>query len=90
LSTSLGSRKRQRSGACASGGTSQAGSLCFAELAAFGIVLELLIEKEELLSGSEDKFIPTVRALQDAVGEFHSAFSHDWDKAETPPEVYPA
>ena len=46
-------------------------SFLFAELAAFGYVLELFIVEEKLLSGGEHKILATVYALQHFVLEFH-------------------
>jgi hypothetical protein len=37
----------------------------------FGIVLELLVVKEKLLAGGEDKFSAAVVALEDSILEFH-------------------
>ena len=42
-----------------------------ARLAAFRLVLESLVRKEELLAGSEDELRPAVDALEDLVLEFH-------------------
>jgi hypothetical protein len=46
-------------------------ALGFAGLAAFGFVLELLIVKEKLFPGGENKITPTVDALQYLVLKFH-------------------
>lgn len=46
-------------------------ALFFAGFASFGLVLELLIVKKQLLSGCEDKISATVRTLQYPVLEFH-------------------
>ena len=36
-----------------------------------GVILELFVVKEDLLTGSEDKVSPTIHALQDPIGKFH-------------------
>jgi len=46
-------------------------ALGLAELAAFGLVLELLVVEEQLLTGCEHKVIPTIDADQSFVLEFH-------------------
>jgi hypothetical protein len=46
-------------------------ALGFALFAAFGIVLELLIVKEELLARRENKLASAVDALQYSICEFH-------------------
>jgi len=45
--------------------------LGLASLAAFGLVPELLIVKEQLFPGGENEFIPTVDALEHLVLKFH-------------------
>lgn len=42
-----------------------------AGLAVFGVVAELLVEEEELLSGTKDEVISAVAAGQDSVDEYH-------------------
>jgi hypothetical protein len=44
---------------------------CFAGLAAFGFVFKLLIVKEKLFPGCENKIAPTVDTLQHLVLKFH-------------------
>jgi hypothetical protein len=40
-------------------------------LAAFGIVLELLVVKEKLFPGCENELVPAIHALQNPVYEVH-------------------
>ena len=49
--------------------------LPFAVLAAFGIVLELFVVKEELLAGGKHKFTTAIGAFQCSVYEIHTALS---------------
>jgi hypothetical protein len=60
----------------ASGRKADTGALGLARLAALGVVLELFIEEEELLSGGEDELAATVCARQKSVYKFHGRFSH--------------
>jgi len=46
-------------------------ALSLAGLAALGFVLELLIVKEKLFPGGENKITPTVNALQHLVLKLH-------------------
>jgi hypothetical protein len=48
-----------------------AGTLRLALLAVLGIVLELLVVKEDLFTRREDKLGATVAALQYSISEFH-------------------
>jgi hypothetical protein len=43
----------------------------FAVLASFGFVFELLIVKEQLLPGGEDKVVAAINTLQNLVLKFH-------------------
>jgi hypothetical protein len=40
-------------------------------LTPFGIVLELLVVKEELFTRSKDELVPTIDTLQNPVDELH-------------------
>ena len=46
-------------------------SLHLAGLAAFGLVLELLVVKKQLFPGGENELIPTVDTLEHLVLKFH-------------------
>jgi hypothetical protein len=64
LGAGFGARERQSRDIGASAcNSSQPGAPGFAKLAALGIVLELLIEKKELLAGSKNKFIAAIAAF---------------------------
>jgi hypothetical protein len=52
--------------------------LCLAELAAFGVVLELLIVEKQLFSGSKHKLIVAVGACQEPINKLHCALSHSY------------
>src|SRR6185437_7203742 len=69
------------------GGAAQAGTFGLAELAALGVVLELLVVEKKLLACGKDELVATVRALQNAVREFHAPSPILRDRAETLPEV---
>jgi hypothetical protein len=47
-------------------------AICFAGLAAFGLVLESLVSEKHLFAGGEDEFRSTIGALQDLVMVFHT------------------
>ncbi len=47
-------------------------ALCLAQLAAFGIVPELLVMKEKLFPGGEYKFIPAIHTFENLVDELHT------------------
>ena len=51
--------------------SNQGKPLGFARFAAFGLVLELFVVKEQLFSGREQKLSATVDTLQHFVLEFH-------------------
>jgi len=57
-----------RPGAAAAGG-----ALGLAVLTSLGIVLELLVVKEKLLTGGENKVAAAIRALQNLIDEVHPA-----------------
>src|SRR6202007_1263400 len=48
-------------------------TFCLAVLAALRIILELLVVKEELFPGCENKFVSTIHAFQISVDEVHPA-----------------
>ncbi|HTV14005.1 MAG TPA: hypothetical protein VME68_04775 [Acidobacteriaceae bacterium] len=47
------------------------GALCLAVLAPFGVILKLLVEKEELFTGREHEIVSAINALQDLIDELH-------------------
>src|SRR6185312_2129746 len=76
LGSGFGARKWKSDGPVSSSCPAQAGAFGLTELAALGVVFELLVVEEELLACGKDELVATVRALQNAVREFHCAFSH--------------
>jgi hypothetical protein len=58
------------------------GALRLALLAAFGIVLEFFIVKEELLTSGKDKLRTAVNALQNPVDKLHGRLPQRWEYAE--------
>jgi hypothetical protein len=66
-----GALRTNCSGFCPNATTGSGHALDFALLAALWIVLELLIVKEQLLTGGKDKVITAIRTFQYLVDEVH-------------------
>ena len=85
--TGFGAGKGKGEWAAGSDGAADAGALGFAELAAFGVVGELLGGEEELFARGEDEGFPADGAFQKPVGEVHGAFSQWGNWLLSVPEV---